>query len=821
MSRMLEALKQLEASQQLVAPEPAAIVNEQDECEVASGELLDASESAETVAEQSERKEPSPIEPVMTSSASDDESFEPTFTAWKEHGEPYDPNDSLSFEDFLDASDAKDQTREPLADSEPVVEEPVPEVTEPAPVDEAPVEVGPSEIVSKADDCVSPDEEIATDDSLTDNAPPTTAEVEERAADSIDQIDSMTEQVAAVDNVDDGASVLAEDESPAEETTSAAEDVESLGATIDYVPPTLTPAVETAEQNDAPLGDDVEEAGSVDDVTDDVVEDDPTAEAAADIETPESELGQPSSLLPENEKPIESTPDDTPLSEETETATDDDYSKPEDEVAADFVDEPAASTVAEFDIFAADEPVADPIAASEELEPSPLEEASGVSSDELSAADLDEQLAASLLEQSDPGEAELPREAPLSMDLAVTSEYPAMQPEPSPLGDDLWEAEPPAMDDEIEPVVDEALGSEPEVQAEEAAEVSEEPKEDSVIGEEALPSEEPQAQPEDQEAAEEQASETNEQDAVDEDTSAVDEQLSWDDLFPGAGLGDSPSDAGDVDELLNALKGNSDGAATVESDKEVSTTGLGESDGTMASPETDAQANSNSDSEKLAAFSTISPELASSELSPAEATALAELNDKDRIGQYMVLGSRVLDDLSGSASRSAAFVGAEHQPHVTDAILRTAMAMALSKGTQVLMIDASLDDKHLTSGLNQTAEPGLIEVLKKRAPWQQAVRATATPGLCVLPAGRLAAPKLSAGDEELGSLLNELTSQWEVVLLDAGSCQDSSAPALISAACNVYLVVRLGETELQGAGAAIDIIRATDAKIRGCVATNA
>ncbi len=206
--------------------------------------------------------------------------------------------------------------------------------------------------------------------------------------------------------------------------------------------------------------------------------------------------------------------------------------------------------------------------------------------------------------------------------------------------------------------------------------------------------------------------------------------------------------------------------------------------------------------------------------SGAERAAWADLGDPLLAKQFTELGQRVMSDLGVTTHPSAALAGAEHQPHVTDVALRTALSLALA-GRQVLLVDAALADKHLTSGLGLSAEFGLSETLKGRIPWQQAVRATATPGLCVLPAGRITPPTLASGDKRLASLLKELSSQWELVLLDTGSCHDSTAAPVIKSARNVYLLFRLGETQTEAAAAAIATIEKTGAKLRGAVATNA
>jgi Mrp family chromosome partitioning ATPase len=209
------------------------------------------------------------------------------------------------------------------------------------------------------------------------------------------------------------------------------------------------------------------------------------------------------------------------------------------------------------------------------------------------------------------------------------------------------------------------------------------------------------------------------------------------------------------------------------------------------------------------------------EPSSAELAALLDLNDAELCAQYTQLGQRMLSELSTTTTKScAAIVSVEHQPHLTDVALRTAMSLCRS-GKQVLLIDAALADKQLTNGLLMPVEFGLSEVLKGRIPWQQAVRATATPGLCVLPAGRLTPPRLADDDHRLKDVLKELTSQWDLVLLDGGSLAETSARYVAAAARNVYLVVRLGETDAAAAEKAVRALTAPEIAVRGCIVTNA
>jgi Mrp family chromosome partitioning ATPase len=206
--------------------------------------------------------------------------------------------------------------------------------------------------------------------------------------------------------------------------------------------------------------------------------------------------------------------------------------------------------------------------------------------------------------------------------------------------------------------------------------------------------------------------------------------------------------------------------------------------------------------------------------SPSELAAMLDLNNPKLSAQYLQLGERILAELTTTTKTCAAIVSVEHQPHVTDVSLRTAMKLC-HNGKQVLLIDAALGDKQLTNGLAMPVEFGLAEVLKGRVPWQQAVRATATRGLCVLPAGRLPPPRLSDDDQRLKEVLKELISQWDLVLLDGGSLTEPSTRHIAIAARNVYLVVRLGETLADAAARGAQSLASPEIALRGCIVTNA
>ena len=313
-------------------------------------------------------------------------------------------------------------------------------------------------------------------------------------------------------------------------------------------------------------------------------------------------------------------------------------------------------------------------------------------------------------------------------------------------------------------------------------------------------------------------------------------EFSWDELFPSEESVEAiiDTDVPDADVELHDTLGDVPVEALVAQQSMVPTDTVvpdseGEADKTETAteePPVAPQAEADSRPEETAA-ATDEPaadaeEQPAKQFTPAEVAAIADLKKETLQQQYRDLAARVRSDLAQGQHACAALVAAEHQPHVSDAVLRTAMAACLDdEEANVLVIDADLSDKNLTAGMESLAELGLTEVLKGRVPWQQAVRATGTPGLCLLPAGRLAIPKWKEGDTRLSDLLKELTCQWDLVLVDAGSCEDTATTSVLRAARNVYLVIRLGETEHAAAEQAVELIRGTGAAIRGSVVTNA
>jgi capsular exopolysaccharide synthesis family protein len=142
------------------------------------------------------------------------------------------------------------------------------------------------------------------------------------------------------------------------------------------------------------------------------------------------------------------------------------------------------------------------------------------------------------------------------------------------------------------------------------------------------------------------------------------------------------------------------------------------------------------------------------------------------------------------------------------------------QGLRVLLVDCDLrrPGVHPLFGLRR--EPGLSDVLLARGNPRNAVQETHVPGLSVLAAGR--APEVSATDllsgEAIRSLIEELTPEFDLVLLDTPPVLVTANAAILSTqADGVLLVLRAGRTEREEGRLALQQLMVVGANVVGAV----
>jgi capsular exopolysaccharide synthesis family protein len=123
--------------------------------------------------------------------------------------------------------------------------------------------------------------------------------------------------------------------------------------------------------------------------------------------------------------------------------------------------------------------------------------------------------------------------------------------------------------------------------------------------------------------------------------------------------------------------------------------------------------------------------------------------------------------------------------------LASHLAVSLARASQepVLLIDADMraPDVHRMFGI--AGEPGLAEVLDKRARWSEALVSETGGNLHFLPAGRLSkSPHVTLGEGRFASLLNELRPAYRHIVVDAPPVLPAGDALIIAQAADGTLI---------------------------------
>jgi Mrp family chromosome partitioning ATPase len=138
-------------------------------------------------------------------------------------------------------------------------------------------------------------------------------------------------------------------------------------------------------------------------------------------------------------------------------------------------------------------------------------------------------------------------------------------------------------------------------------------------------------------------------------------------------------------------------------------------------------------------------------------------------------------------------------------------------GARVLVVDASLAEKSLSSRMQASGKPGLAEVLGRRKGWRDYVTTTARERVDFLPAGEGPVTSYKSIGSKLAPLLDEWKDAYRYVLLDAGAAAEPLTEPLAQACDATYLHVSLSDTDAAVARNTAERLRAAGARLRGCV----
>jgi Mrp family chromosome partitioning ATPase len=202
----------------------------------------------------------------------------------------------------------------------------------------------------------------------------------------------------------------------------------------------------------------------------------------------------------------------------------------------------------------------------------------------------------------------------------------------------------------------------------------------------------------------------------------------------------------------------------------------------------------------------------------AEPTCRAEPEN----GPYAELAANVAARLSANRSAILMFTSPYDGSGTTETVAGLARAITARIGGEVLAVDGNLRNPGLAAHLGVGAVHGLHDVLIGTARWSDLVRPTAVPRLSVLPAGRpCARGQFTGGTLAWPPLLEELGSQYRLVLLDTASLANPESVPLGACCDGTYLVVGLGRATRRMLRQAARVIQDCQGRLLGCVAIGA
>lgn len=195
------------------------------------------------------------------------------------------------------------------------------------------------------------------------------------------------------------------------------------------------------------------------------------------------------------------------------------------------------------------------------------------------------------------------------------------------------------------------------------------------------------------------------------------------------------------------------------------------------------------------------------------------LNDPVRSQPVVELVDRLNRDLEQISGKVVAFLTLGSEGSLPGPLLPVAVLLADQSGKQVLLVDGDTTRCRLSEGMKCGQQPGLTELLNSGAASKECCVPTATSGLSFLPAGQLRHYDVSSAGAGLEKSLQNLTNEHGCVLIEVGTADSPNAASLARQADATYLVVELGAVETIAARKALNDLRATGARVLGCIAT--
>ena len=186
--------------------------------------------------------------------------------------------------------------------------------------------------------------------------------------------------------------------------------------------------------------------------------------------------------------------------------------------------------------------------------------------------------------------------------------------------------------------------------------------------------------------------------------------------------------------------------------------------------------------------------------------------------QYEKICGKILEKSDKVASNCVMFVASTTTQEVVDSALSIALLMGQSE-SKVLVVDANETHQTLTSKLAATKNDGLMEVINHERTWEESVVAL-NENIHILPWGKGSVSRPKTASSRLNQLTDSLKSQYDFVVIEAGSALDMIPKTWGVYADSTYLFVSLSDSDAEQADNAISELRNSGARLLGCIVTN-
>ncbi len=208
---------------------------------------------------------------------------------------------------------------------------------------------------------------------------------------------------------------------------------------------------------------------------------------------------------------------------------------------------------------------------------------------------------------------------------------------------------------------------------------------------------------------------------------------------------------------------------------------------------------------------------AESEPCEYESSINANLLSKQLADQYQRLANAMISATSPGVSVAVMCVSADETNDSADTISHVAAIISEQELGQILIIDCDVRSKTLTKQFERAADTGVAESLRGEVDWRKSVSSLSFKHVSFLAAGSGKAKNVAEISPNLATLLHQAKQDYQFVLIDAGYC-NAPMPQILGRCCDLtYLLVELGQTDIDQARRSVQKLRTAGSRVMGCI----